>query len=217
MFVLLGMSSLMLTVQSCDDGETYAEMKENEKDAIKRFIKDNELVGPINVISEAQFYEQDTMTDVSKNEFVLFHEDGIYMQIVRKGEGKTMVEMAKEQKDSTVAKELICRFLEYDIQNADTTYSDFLTESIYEKMMCRYEHRGRSYKASFTYGYMKQYYGDVVPEGWLKPLEYIRLSKNDSKTAKVRIIVPHSSGTSSASQYVLPFYYEISYQIPAGG
>jgi hypothetical protein len=31
--------------------------------------------------------------------------------------------------------------------------------------------------------------------------------------AKVRLIVPHSSGTSNASQYVLPYDYEITYQL----
>ena len=33
------------------------------------------------------------------------------------------------------------------------------------------------------------------------------------KQAKVRLIVPHSSGTSNASNYVLPYYYEISYEL----
>ena len=37
------------------------------------------------VISERQFFDQDTMTDVSKNEFVLLESSGIYLQIVEKG------------------------------------------------------------------------------------------------------------------------------------
>jgi hypothetical protein len=213
MFALLGMSSLMLMVQSCDDGETYAEMKENERNAINRFIKDNEVVGPISVISESQFYAQDSTTDVSKNQFVAFGDDGIYMQIVRKGEGASVVEMSKEEPDSTVRMRLLCRFMEYDIDAADTTYTNFFSSAIVDKMQCTYERRGRTYKANFTEGYMRQYHGEVVPTGWLKALDYIRLSRNDSKVAKVRLIVPHSSGTSNASQYVLPYYYEITYQL----
>jgi hypothetical protein len=60
---------------------------------------------------------------------------------------------------------------------------------------------------------MRQYHGEVVPTGWLKPLDFIRLSKDDSKIAKVRLIVPHSAGTTNASQYVLPYYYEITFQM----
>ncbi len=203
----------MPLIQSCDDGETYAEMKEKERDAINRFIRENDIVGKITVISESQFLENDTVTDLSKNEYVLFADDGVYMQIVQRGEGKSMAEMALEQADSTITKSILCRFLEYDIEGADTTVSNYFQTSIVDKMQCRYEHLGRSYQASFTQGVMQQYHGGVVPSGWLKPLDYIRLSRNTAKIAKVRIIVPHSSGTTNASQYVLPYYYEISYQL----
>jgi hypothetical protein len=88
---LVGLCLSTVSLQSCDDGETYAEMKDKEKNAIRRFLKDNDLVGPISVISESKFYEQDSLTDTTKNEFVLFADDGVYMQIVRKGEGQSMV------------------------------------------------------------------------------------------------------------------------------
>ena len=213
LLILLGLSGFASLMQSCDDGETYAEMKEKERDAINRFIKNNSVVGPINVITESQFYAQDSTTDVSKNQFVAFGDDGVYMQIVRKGEGKNVVEMAKEEPDSTVRMRLLCRFMEYDIEAADTTYTNFFSSAIVDKMQCTYERRGRSYKANFTEGYMRQYHGEVVPTGWLKPLDFIRLSKDDSKIAKVRLIVPHTSGTTNASQYVLPYYYEILFQM----
>ncbi len=213
MLALMCVSGSMATLQSCDDGETYAEMKDQERNAIKRFIKNNDIIGKINVISEAEFYANDTVTDTAKNEFVLFADDGIYMQIVRNSDGKTMAEMAKEQPDSTITKGILCTFMEYDIESADTTLTNYYLTSILDKMQCRYEHRGRSYTASFTEGQMKQYHGSVVPTGWLKPLDYIRLSRNYAKKAKVRLIIPHSSGTSNASQYVLPYYYEITYQL----
>ena len=188
--------STSIFVASCKDGETYAERKKKEENSINHFLQDNDFVGKINPISEEQFYAQDSMTDVSKNEFVRFNKDGIYMQIIRKGEGPTMVELAKERKDSTVTRPILCKFLEYDIQ------------------VCTYDHYSRSYTASFTEGEMKTAYGSVVPAGWLKPLDFIRLTKTDGEEAKVRLIVPHSSGTSNASGHVQPFYYEITYMIP---
>ena len=203
----------MFTTTSCNDGETYAEQKDKEKKAIRKFIESNDFVGTITPITEEQFYAQDSITDTIKNEFVLFNDDGIYMQIVRKGEGQTMVEMAKEMSDSTVSKVLLCRFLEYDIESADTTYTNLYTPSIVDKMLCKYSHYSQSYTASFTEGRMLNSYNATVPQGWLKPLNFIRLTRDAGKIAKVRLIVPHSSGTTNASGYVLPFYYEITYQL----
>jgi len=201
-----------LLAASCSDDENYAEMKKKERKAINAFVADNDLVGPIKVISESTFLAQDTTTDVEANEFVLFNEDGIYMQIVRRGTGKSAREMAMEKEDSTVNFRLLCRFMEYDIENADTTYSNLFTPSVVDKLQVNYSARSRSYTASFTEGYMKSYYGSAVPEGWLKPLDYIRLTRQTDNIAKVRLIVPHSSGTSNAANYVLPYYYEISYE-----
>lgn len=199
----------------CDNGETYADMKEKEKKAINNFIRDNEFTGPIKVISEAQFEAQDSTTNVEENEFVLFNEDGIYMQIVSRGEGKSLVEFAKEQSaDSTISKTVLCRFFEYDIEDGEMIVNNIYSSSIVDKMLVKYIHRSRRYQASFTEGQMvSKYKSSVVPQGWIKPLEYIRLTRNSGRIAKVRIIVPHSSGTSHASGYVLPMYYEISYQL----
>ena len=47
---------LGLFFQSCNNGKTYAEMKEEEREAIKRFIELND----IKVIDEDQFAEQDS-------------------------------------------------------------------------------------------------------------------------------------------------------------
>ena len=72
---------LGLVFQSCNNGKTYAEMKEEEREAIKRFIERED----INVISFEQFQEQDSTTNVDENQFVLFSETGVYMQIVAEG------------------------------------------------------------------------------------------------------------------------------------
>ena len=205
--VLYGLTMLF----SCDNGETYADMKEREKNAINRYIKDHNIT----VISQEQFFAQDSTTNIDENEFVLFNEVGIYMQIWNRGEGKSMVEFAKEQStDSTISKTILCRFIEYDIEGGDTTVTNRYSSSIVDKMLVKYVHRSRRYSASFTEGKMvEKYKSSMVPQGWIKPLDYIRLTRNDGKKAKIRIIVPHSSGTSNASGYVLPMYYEISYQL----
>lgn len=212
---LCALMAVATMVSSCDDGETYADMKEKEKSAINSFIKDNDIVGPIKVITESEFYANDSVTDVEKNEFVCFSSSGIYMQIVRRGEGLSMVEMAKADPDSTVAKMVLCRFMEYDIESGDTTLTNFYISGIVDKMRVSYSQKSRSYTASFTEGYMnEEYSSSSVPTGWLKPFDFIRLTrKSDPSTAKVRLIVPHTSGTSNASGYVLPMYYEISYQL----
>ncbi|MBO4398432.1 MAG: DUF4827 domain-containing protein [Bacteroidaceae bacterium] len=210
--LLLSVCTLMMS--SCDDDDTYADMKDKEKRAINSFLLDNEFCGPIKVISEEEFLENDTTTDVSKNEFVLFKENGIYMQIVNRGEGKSMMEFAKEQKDSTTTQRILCRFLEYDIEAGATIQSNLSSPSIVDKMQCTYAQKGRSYSASFEEGYMlNKYSTSAVPSGWLQPLKYIRLTRNSGRKAEVRLIVPHSSGTNNASGYVLPMYYEISYQL----
>ena len=207
-------STSLFTI-SCNDGETYADQKAKEKRYISQFLEDNDFVGKINPITEEQFYAQDSTTDVSKNEFVLFKDDGIYMQIVRKGEGPTMVELAKERADSTVTRPILCKFFEYNIEQGDTTATNWYSTSIEDKMMCTYSHYSRSYTAWFISGKMyTTYKSSTVPKGWIKPLDYIRLTKRDGEAAMVRLIVPHTSGTNNASGQVLPCYYQITYQIP---
>lgn len=203
-----------VALNSCSNGETYADMKEKEKNAIDAFLYDNKLCGHINVIDETTFANQGYTTNLDRNEFVVFEADGIYLQIIRKGQGKTMVELAEEDKKGEVTKPIVCKFLEYDIENAAQTNSNIYTNSVPDEMLCTYNLRARSYTASFTSGYMAAKYGSVVPKGWLKPLDYVQLTKVDGVEAKVRIIVPHTSGTANASSYVLPFYYEITYQLP---
>ena len=181
---------------SCDDYETYAEQKEKERAHIQDFIKEQ----GISVISKETFEAQGDSTSVEKNEFVLFEDKGVYMQIVRKGEGKMM-----QDGDRGV---FMVRYLEYNIAEADTI-SGNLYATIPDKFTC--ERKGDTFSASFTYGYMYGIYGSAVPKGWLLPLSYITPGRPNDKAAKVRLIVPHGEGTSTAAQYVYPSYYEITY------
>ena len=86
--LLMMVFGLGLAFQSCNNGKTYAEMKEDEREAIQRFIEKNE----IKVIDEDQFAEQDSMTNVAANEYVLFEESGVYMQVVERGNGELLEE-----------------------------------------------------------------------------------------------------------------------------
>ena len=187
---------LAVVLASCEDYETYAEQKEKERAHINDFIFER----GITVIDMETFVANDSTTDVSKNEYVLFEDKGVYMQIVRKGEGKMM-----QDGDRGV---FMARYLEYNIADGDTI-SGNLYASTPDYFTC--ERNGDTFSASFTQGYMYGIYGSAVPKGWLLPLSYITPGRPNDKAAKVRLIVPHGEGTSNAAQYVYPTFYEITY------
>ncbi len=187
---------LAVVLGSCQDYETYAEQKEKERNHINDFIAEH----GIKVIDMETFIANDSTTDVSKNEYVLFDDKGVYMQIVRKGEGEMM-----QDGDRGV---FMARYLEYNIADADTI-SGNLYAATPDYFTC--ERKGDTYSASFTQGYMYGIYGSAVPKGWLLPLSYITPGRPNDKAAKVRLIVPHGEGTSLAAQYDYPTYYEITY------
>ena len=175
-------------------------MKERERKYIKHWIDS----AGIKVISESQFLAQDSMTDVGRNEYVLFSESGVYMQIVQKGEG--------ERVNDGETRKVLCRYLEREVKTGDTLTTNYYSASIVDGMMVSNE--SGSYTAYFTSGYlMSNYSSSAVPGGWLAPMAYIRLTRDLEKVAKVNLIVPHSQGTSDATQSVSPCFYEVSYQL----
>ena len=189
---------------SCNDYETYGDMKEKERNAISKFIADSSIM----VISEDQFVQQGHKTDLTRNEFVKLDKSGVYMQIVREGCG----EMIKDGESAN----LCCRFKEFNIQadsvtlrNNTDVYSDFLD-------VMRVTRNSGTFTAYFTKGLMSSAYGSSsVPAGWLVPLSYIKVGRQKSMTdeiSKVRLIVPHSQGHATASSNVIPYYYEITFQ-----
>lgn len=202
-------------LQSCNDGKTYAEMKEEEADAINKYILDNDIM----VISEKEFFEKDTMT--AENEYVLFEESGVYMNIMCKGEGEILEEGTYD---------ILSRFVEVcikDVSDLGLSAGDTLLFNMHNNSypsQLRYPEELKvtigssgSYSATFQ-GYSsmyQQYQTTAVPSGWLVPLAFIkpvRTTQSD-KLARVKIIVPHSEGTSSASRYVYPCLYEITYNL----
>ena len=52
-----------------------------------------------------------------------------------------------------------------------------------------------------------------VPSGWLLPLNYLKVGREISGRSKIKLILPHSQGTATASSQVFPCYYEITYQL----
>lgn len=128
------------TLFSCKDSDTYADQKERERSAISKYIRDNN----IKVISEEEFLANDTVTDVSKNEYVLFKNTGVYMQIVNRGVG----EILKHNESATV----LCRYKEINLltDSLQSSNLDMAFASLVDKMTVRRYYS--TYSASFDSG-----------------------------------------------------------------
>lgn len=193
----------ILMATACHDTETYADQKDRERTAISKFIAER----GIRVITESEF-KRDTLTDVSRNEFVLFENTGVYMQIVRKGCGE------KVKPGETV--NVLCRFDERNllVDSLGLSNNNISYASLPDKFAVT--NTLGTFTASFLSGVMMSAYGTTsVPAGWLIPLSYInvgRVTKEGEDIARVNIIVPHSQGTSYALSKVIPYYYEITYE-----
>jgi hypothetical protein len=192
--LFLSLLAFSFAFQACDDSKTYAEMLEEEDDAIAAFIRDND----IQVISQTEFFNNDSTTDVSKNEYVQLS-SGVYMQIVDKGSDN----LADTVKNNDL---ILVRFMEYSILDKDTSLSNLNSVETVDEF--KYTITSSSIAAIFTQGYMYSVYGPSVPAGWLVPLPYVR------DMAHVKLIVPSKMGHSTAMQYVYPYFYDIKkYQI----
>ena len=216
--LLVGILTATALLTSCEDEQTYAQQKKAERRAISAFISngtlqlDNELgdtllyVPPIKEISEPQFIEQDSTTNLKLNEYVKFGATGVYMQILRNGTGRKI-------KDDETTRVLV-RYTEFNIAG-DTIQSR--NTSAYAIAMLdemTVQCQSGTITGTFNQGMMKTLYSSTqVPEGWLIPLRYINLGRYDNPegTAKVRIIVPHSAGQTNAISSVYPCFYELEY------
>ena len=196
---ILVLPLLALLFMACDDPVTYSEMKEKERAAVNRFVKEK----GIKVISYAEFIANDSVTDVARNEFVEI--DDVYMQIVNNP--KTAADARRINDGDT--RNILVRYYEYNIQDADTiSYNIHMSEA--DEM--RVTNKSGTYSATFTSGVMASVYGNYVPSGWLTPLNFLYFTRSQSNLAKVNLIVPHSKGTSTASTYVYPCLYSITFQ-----
>lgn len=200
----LGLSLALGFFTSCSKEETYAEQRERELNSISSFISKNN----IKVISEETFIDQDYTTE--SDQYVLFNNTGVYMNIIDKGPVKGTV-MSNGDSD-----EVLVRYQEYNLKgdSIQTTNRTPLYATLCDKFSVR--NNSGTFIAQFIYGRMMSYYNSTqVPGGWLVPLRYIRLGRlinEDDHYATVRLIVPHDQGTSSASSGVYACYYYIEYE-----
>ena len=156
---------LAVSYVSCENYETYADKKEAERDAINNFIARE----GIQVINETQFKAQNQTTDLSKNQFVFFDRNGVYMQIVREGCGEKL----EENKQVNI----LCRFMEKnilldsillrnDIQGWLTYNGEPYGTSLYVDKMA-VKRTGTTITASYISGMMYMFHGSAsVPAGW---------------------------------------------------
>lgn len=205
-FILFALAAIF-TLMSCDDTESYADQKKKERAAINSYITKNK----IKVISESEFFEQDTTTDVSKNEYVLFDNTGVYMQIIREGCGEKL----KDGETATV----LCRFTEWNLLTDSLQLANNIGASEFNHPdIMIVKNTSGTFKASFVAGSSVMYfiYGSTsVPAGWLTPLTYIKIGRPANpgeEIAKVKLIVPHTQGHQYATSGVYPCLYEITYQ-----
>lgn len=193
---------------ACDDDMSYADQVEAEQKAINKYLADS----AVKVISEDQFAAQNYMTDTAKNEWVLFSSNGVYMQIVRKGTGQPL----KDKETATV----LCRYIERNLQTDTITATNMSARyaSIVDKMSVT--DQSGTFTGIFVSGQssLMDIYSSsstAVPKGWLLPLTYINLGRQstaEGEIAKVRLIVPHDMGHSSATYNVTPMLYDITYE-----
>ena len=184
---------------SCDDEETYAEQKEREAKQINNWIRQHN----IKEITMTEFL-RDTITDVAKNEYVVFPDNGVYMQIVKRGGGSAV--------EPGETKNMNARFVEIYVSSGDTISMNLFQS---EPDVFYVKRTGDNYSASFITGtggtssIMARLYGYSVPNAWLMPFPYIKPGMLDG-AAKVRLIVPHNQGTQTAAANVYPTFYEIT-------
>lgn len=194
-YLLVSLVAVSVMIVSCNDDETYAEQKEREAKNIKKWISKHD----INVISMSEFL-QDTITDTLRNEYVLFPDNGVYMQIVNRGDGRILLPDEMWTMNA--------RFVEVYVSSEDT-----MTMNLYQQVPDEFyiKRTGDNYTASFTSGIMASVYGTSVPSAWIMAFPFIKPGVlNGKSAAKVRLIVPHTSGTQAASASVYPTFYEIS-------
>lgn len=214
--ILLGLL-VFVGFQSCDNNKTYAEMVEEEEDAIDHFISEK----GIKVISKDQFFNNDSTTQ--ENEYVFFKDKGIYMNVVYEGDAKEIL-----PEGSYV---ILSRFIEIvlkDVEDLGVVYGDTLLKNMYANDYPNMQLKPEEYKVTVdgNNGYSGTFQGTsimahayenstAVPTGWLFPLQFVKPTRTNeaAKLARVKLILPHNEGSFYASRFVYPCYYEITYNL----
>ena len=216
----------VLSFAACNDSETYKDMRDRELDSISSFLRKEN----IKVISEDEFTRRwnnnQRLTDTAKNnnEWVLFNSNGIYMQVIDQGCGDYI------RKGETA--DVLVRFDEYNLSYAAEMSDKCLTLSNKVPAYSYYIDKISVTNTSGTFTgsfvdpkaslmantYNSSNYGSVsstVPSGWLIPFTWIKIGRpktDDDRIAHVRLLVPHSYGTTSASGSVQACVYDMTLQ-----
>lgn len=210
---------------ACNDSETYKDMRDRELDSISSFLRKEN----IKVISEDEFTRRwnnnQRLTDTAKNnnEWVLFNSNGIYMQVIDQGCGDYI------KKGETA--DVLVRFDEYNLSYAAemsykcrTLSNKVPINSFYIDKMSVTNTSG-TFTGSFvdpkaslmalTYNSSYSGLSSTVPSGWLIPFSWVKIGRpktDDERIAHVRLLVPHSYGTTSASGSVQACVYDMTLQ-----
>ena len=207
---------------ACSDNETYADMRNRELDSISAFLKNENIT----VISEAEFQkrfdEGKTLTEHTngKNEYVLFNSNGIYMQVIEqgcgdyihKGETATVLVRFDEYNLNTRAK--ICDE-SWQLSNNIAAYSFYTDPIILTNNSGTFSGSFETRKSLMAITYGSSSYSGVsgmVPSGWLVPFTWLKMGRpktDDDRIAHIRLLVPHSYGTTQASGNVQACLYEM--------
>lgn len=210
---------------ACNDSETYKDMRDRELDSISSFLRKEN----IKVISEDEFNrrwnDNQRLTDTAKNnnEWVLFNSNGIYMQVIDQGCGDYI------KKGETA--DVLVRFDEYNLSYAAEMSNKCLTLSNNVPAYSYYVDKMSITNTSGTFTgsfvnpkaslmaltYNSSYTGisSTVPSGWLIPFSWVKIGRpktDDDRIAHVRLLVPHSYGTTSASGSVQACVYDMTLQ-----
>ena len=210
---------------ACNDSETYKDKRDRELDSISSFLRKEN----IKVISEDEFNrrwnDNQRLTDTAKNnnEWVLFNSNGIYMQVIDQGCGDYI------KKGETA--DVLVRFDEYNLSYAAEMSNKCLTLSNNVPAYSYYVDKMSVTNTSGTFTgsfvnpkaslmaltYNSSYTGisSTVPSGWLIPFSWVKIGRpktDDDRIAHVRLLVPHSYGTTSASGSVQACVYDMTLQ-----
>lgn len=223
----------MFSVVACNDSETYADQVKTERDSISAFLRNEQIT----VITEKQFKERfengvTPLTDTvpvsrgGKNEYVLFESNGIYMQVLEPGCGDYIHEDQSE--------EVLVRFDEYSlnqrakITDAALTCSNKVVGASFLVDRLRVTNTSGTFTGLFvepsrsvfalTYNSSSYSSGSVsgtVPSGWLTPFSWVKIGRGNGegeKIAHVRLLVPHTYGSTQASGSVYACLYDMTLQ-----
>lgn len=224
LFAMIAFAAV-LSFAACNDSETYKDMRDRELDSISSFLRKEN----IKVISEDEFTRRwnnnQRLTDTAKNnnEWVLFNSNGIYMQVIDQGCGDYI------RKGETA--DVLVRFDEYNLSYAAemsdkcrTLSNKVPINSFYIDKMSVTNTSG-TFTGSFvdpkaslmaiTYNSSYSGLSSTVPSGWLIPFSWVKIGRpktDDDRIAHVRLLVPHSYGTTSASGSVQACVYDMTLQ-----